>query len=220
MKIKTQYISPISLWLVVRKRFLDTGLFIEPAWVGDSEAQGPVIFTSRILAAVYVHMRNKYHGQDDSNNWRVMPLQAFDLMGHARECGCDSTLWCMMAFGVVFEDANSMVVSLGAPRIRYVPHKFTLSTGNDKVTFSFNQWIFDFIRDEFKSIGLPRYEQQLEALDEMDDVTFERVNICREPTEQEEGEGIWGVYDPDAGVWVSGEEVISTHGEHPGHVIH
>jgi len=220
MKIKTEYISPMSLWLVVRKRFLSTGLFIEPAWIGHSEATGPVIFTSRILAAVYAHMRNKYHGNDDSDNWRVMPLQEFDLLDHIRQC--DDTLWCMMAF----EDASSMVVQLGAPRIRYVPLKLTLTTDSDEITFSFNQWVFDFIRDEFKSIGLPGYEQRLEVMDEMDAATFaltlkyavERVNVCREPVEPEKN--IWGVYDSDAGMWISSKKLICPHFVHQESIIH
>ncbi len=223
-KVKTQYIAPLSLWLVVRKRFTSTGHFIEPARVSDAEAQGPVIFTSHILAAVYAYMRNKYHGTDDTNNWRVIPLQEFDLLEHAR--GCDGTLWCMMAFGAVFEDSNSMIVKTGAPRMRYVPLKFTPPTDPDEITFSFNQWVFDFIRDEFKSIGLRDYEQRLEAVDEMDDATLaltfkyaiERVNVCREPTEREES--LWGVYDPDGGMWVCGDEVVCTHAGHAGHHIH
>lgn len=32
VKIKTQYIAPLSLWVVVRRRVLKSGPFIEPAW--------------------------------------------------------------------------------------------------------------------------------------------------------------------------------------------
>ena len=60
MTIKTQYIAPHSLWLVVRERVTGTGLFVEPAWVGDRTQNGLVIFTSHILAVVYAHIRNKY----------------------------------------------------------------------------------------------------------------------------------------------------------------
>jgi hypothetical protein len=224
MTVKTQYIAPVSLWLVVRKRFTSTGLFVEPAWVGDGTQNGPAIFTSHILAVVYAHMRNKYHGNDDSNNWQVMPLQEFDLLAHVREC--DGTLWCMMTFGAVLEDENSLIVKTGAPRIRYVPLKFAPPTGAEEITLSFNQWVFDFIRDEFRSIGLPDYEKQLEVVDEMDDATLaltckyaiERINVCRNPSEREEN--LWGVYSPDAGMWVCGEETISVHAEHPGHQLH
>ncbi|VVD31773.1 hypothetical protein [Paraburkholderia dioscoreae] len=224
MTIKTQYIAPVSLWLVVRKRFTGTGLFIEPAWVGDGTQNGPVIFTSHILAAVYAHMRNKYHSNDDSDNWRVMSLQAFDLLEHVRDCG--GKLWCMMAFAAVLEDASSLIVKTGAPRIRYVPLGFESPKDTEIVTFSFDQWVFDYMRDEFRSIGLPDYEMQLEVVDEMDDATLaltlkyatERINVCREPSERKAS--LWGVYDPDAGVWVSAEETDRKPAKHTAHQLH
>lgn len=46
----------------------------------------------------------------------------------------------MMAFAITFEDEDSMIVSTGAPRLRHV-----------------NQWAFDFLREEFESIGLRDY---------------------------------------------------------------
>jgi hypothetical protein len=224
MKVKTEYISPVSLWLVVRKRYKSTGLFIEPAWVGCEDAKGPVIFTSRILAAVYADMRNKFYQQGDSNNWRIIPLQEFDLLKHARDCGGE--LWCMMTFGLVMEDATSIIVATGAPRVRYVPFHFQPPTDTDDITFLFNQWVFEFIRDEFKSIGLPTHEARLEAVDEMDDATFtqtlknaiERVNVCRKPTKRDSS--FWGAYCPNVGMWVSGEEVAWTHAGQLGQIVH
>lgn len=103
--VKTQYIAPMSLWLVVRKRFLDTGLFIEPAWVGSGEKWGPVVFVSRVLAESYANLRNKYHGPDDSDTWKVVALQDFDLLDHAR--GVDGPLYCMMAFGFSMRAVDS-----------------------------------------------------------------------------------------------------------------
>ncbi|MBN3762365.1 hypothetical protein [Burkholderia sp. Ac-20365] len=224
MKVKTQYIAPVSLWLVIRKRFSSTGLFIEPAWIGDGTQNGPLLFTSHILAAVYAHMRNKYHGNDDSDNWRVMSLQEFDLLGHVQ--GCGGKLWCMMAFAAVLEDTNSLIVKTGAPRIRYVPLEFTPSKGAAAITISFPQWVFDFIRDEFRSIGLPDYFAQLEVVDEMGDATLaltckhavECINVCRVPSEHEQS--LWGVYDPDGGVWVSRGESVLAQGENPRHLLH
>ena len=215
MKVKTQYIAPVSLWLVVRKRFSSAGLFIEPAWIGNGKQNGPLIFTSRLLAAFYAHTRNKYHQKDDSNNWRVLSLQEFDLMQHVRDC--DGELWCMMGFGVTLEEPGSIIVATGVPRTRYTPLRFAPSTDNDEVTFLFNQWVFDFIRDEYKSIGLPKYEAELEAMDELSDEDFaatlkraiERAGVCREPSERDEV--LWGVYSPIHGAWISGEELPCTH---------
>ncbi|WP_028220441.1 hypothetical protein [Paraburkholderia oxyphila] len=210
MKIKTQYIAPLSLWLVVRKRFSSNGLFVEPAWIGNGKQNGPLIFTSRILASFYAHVRNKYHQKDDSDNWRVIPMHEFDLLQHVRDC--DGELWCMMGFGVTLEEPGSIIVTTGAPRTRYAPLYFAPPTDNDDVTLLFSQWVFDFIADEFKSIGLPKYDEELESIDEMDDATFAatlntaigRANICREPTARDRA--LWGVYSPLRDAWISGED--------------
>jgi hypothetical protein len=136
--MKTQYIAPVSLWVVIRKRFLETGLFIEPAWVGSPKENmaGPAIFASRVLAEAYAYLRNTYHGKDDSNSWRAIPLQEFDLSQHAH--GINGPLYCMMAFGFSMEDSDS-VICITAPRIRYVPLPFRISKDAEGVTFSFDQ---------------------------------------------------------------------------------
>lgn len=210
MKIKTQYISPVSLWVVVRRRVLPSGLFIEPAWSGAPEdgMSGPVIFVSRLLAHAYAYLRNQHHGADDSNNWKAIPLQDFDLLEHAHSI--DGPLNCMMAFGFSMETSTA-VVFLGAPRIRLVPLPFNVPKDVEGVTFSFNQWVFDFMCGEWKALGLPNHEQELEATDELDDTTFDRLlqtaiallEVCREPS----GEiGPWAVFSTRQETWVAGHE--------------
>lgn len=209
MSQKTEYIAQLSLWVVVRKRFLDTGLFVEPAWVGNAqERSGPVIFVSRLLAELYAHLRNTYHGRDDSNNWRAIALSEFDLLEHAH--GVDGPLHCMMAFGFSMEDADN-VVCITAPRIRYVPLTFNVSADAAAITFSFNQWVFDFARDEWASIGLLNYESELERVDELDDISFRRIfqtavarlGVCRNPSN---GQGIWGTFSVQRDMWLTGDE--------------
>ena len=211
MQTRTQYIADLSLWLVVRKRFTETGRFIEPAWVGDGVENGPVLFTSRMLAAVYAYMRNKYHGEDDSASWQVMPLQAFDLLEHARTC-CDGTIHCMMAFGLPMEDAGSIIVKTGAPRLRYRPHPFTPPADAEALTFSFHRRFFEWLRGEFRAIGFRDYEADFERVDEMDEAAFNaalktaiaRVNVCREPTDGRSA--LWGAFCATREIWISGTE--------------
>lgn len=210
MKIKTQYIAPVSLWVVVRRRVLPSGLFIEPAWSGSPEdgMSGPVIFVSRLLAHAYAYLRNQHHDVDDSNNWKAIPLQDFDLLEHAH--GVDGPLNCMMAFGFSMETPIA-VVFLGAPRIRLVPLPFNVPKDAEGVTFSFNQRVFDFMHGEWKALGLPDYEQELEATDELDDTTFERLlqiamaqlDVCREPSGET---GPWAVFSTRQETWVAGHE--------------
>lgn len=210
MQNKTEYISPVSLWLVVRKVFHHKGLFVEPAWAGDAELSGPAIFVSRMLAEVYAQLRNTYYAKDDSNNWKVIPLHEFNLLEHAH--GIDGPMNCMMTFGFGMEDAES-VICIHCPRLRMVPLPFTIPREIEGITFSFNQGTFDFMREEWASIGLPEFEKELESTDEMDAATFDRwfqtatarLKVCRAPVMGHEGP--WAVFSMLRDMWVTGNEI-------------
>jgi hypothetical protein len=210
MQNKTEYIALVSLWLVVRKKFQQKGLFIEPAWAGDAELSGPAIFVSRILAEVYAHLRNKYYDKDDSNNWKVIPLHDFNLLEHAH--GIDGPMNCMMTFGFAMEDAES-VICIHCPRLRMVPLPFTIRREIEALTFSFNQCAFDFMQEEWASIGLPEFEKELESTDEMDAATFDpwlqvamaSLKVCRAPVVGSEGP--WAVFSMQRGMWMAGDEM-------------
>ncbi|MGV8920090.1 MAG: hypothetical protein ACOH2R_20175 [Pseudomonas sp.] len=212
MNGKTEYLAPVSLWLVTRKKFLaDGSIFIEPAWVGSEKPddQGPIIFTSRMLAEVYAQMRNKYHKTDDSGHWKIIPLSEFDLLDHAHRL--PGTLNCMMAFGFSMSDMGSIIVASGAPRVRYVPLPFDISKDACGITFSFNQWAFDFINDECKTIGVKEFEQDMEAANDMNKPSFERaadvaiasINVCRNPSRGESS--LWGTFSVRSEKWVNGD---------------
>ncbi|WP_141685068.1 hypothetical protein [Burkholderia stabilis] len=210
VKVKTQYIAPLSLWVVVRRRVLDSGPFIEPAWTGSTVEgiSGPVVFVSRLLAHMHAYLRNEYHSDDDSGHWKAIPLQDFDLFDHAK--GIDGPLCCMMAFGFAMETETD-VICVHAPRVRYVPLPFNIPEGAEGVTFSFNQWAFDFMRDEWKALGLRHYEGELEAADELDDGGFDRLyqtavarlGVCREPSGRP---GPWAVFSTQDDTWIAGYE--------------
>jgi hypothetical protein len=213
MSRKTEYIAPVTLWLTTRKRFLSDGsLFIEPAWVGSDkpDEQGPVIFTSRMLAEIYAHMRNTYHSPDDSGNWKAIPLSEFDLLDHSHRL--PGKLNCMMAFGFSLADQESLIVATAAPRIRYIPLAFDLPKEASALTFSFNQWVFNFIRKEYRAIGFNEFEQDMEAADEMDKPDFDRaskvaiasIKVCRKPTPDKDS--WWGLYSVRSDKWVIGHE--------------
>lgn len=173
----------------MRRRVLDSGPFVEPAWTGSPQdgVAGPVVFVSRLLAHIYAYLRNEYHSDDDSGHWKAILLQDFDLFDHAK--GIGGPLCCMMVFGFSMETETD-VVCVRAPRVRYVPLPFNIPEGAEGVTFSFNQWAFDFMRDEWKALGLRHYEGELEAVDELDDGGFDRLyqtavaqlGVCREPS--------------------------------------
>ncbi|BCM12955.1 hypothetical protein MAFF241648_21450 [Ralstonia solanacearum] len=205
----TEYIAPLSLWLVVRKRFFKSGVFVEPAWTGSHEpkVQGPVLFVSRVHAEVYAYMRNKYHSKDDSGNWRVISLQDFDLLEHAH--GIDGKLYCQMAFGFTMADEHSMLVATGAPRVRYVPLPFDIPKDEKRITFSFNQWAFDFMNEEWASIGSSELEKSLAHVDEMTETdafrvakeAIAKIDVSRTNTDAE----LWGAYDCIKESWVVGD---------------
>jgi len=206
----TEYIAPLSLWLVVRKRFYKSGVFVEPAWTGSHEpnVQGPVLFVSRVHAEVYAYMRNKYHSKDDSGNWKVISLQDFDLVEHAH--GIKGKLNCQLAFGFTMADQGSILVATGAPRVRYVPLPFDIPKEERQVTFSFNQWAFDFMNEEWSSIGGSGFEKSLAHVDSLSEdeaskvfkVAIAKLNVSRE----EPTDSLWGIYDSVKEMWVVGSE--------------
>lgn len=69
-------------------------------------------------------------------------------------------------------DASSALTEFSA-----VPawNPFSVSGETEGITFSFNQWAFDFIRTEWTDLGLPDFEKELDSTDELDDVSFERL---------------------------------------------
>lgn len=81
-------------------------------------------------------MRSTCHSEDDSDNWRVLPLQQFYLSEHGRVC--PRSFWCLMAFAITFEDEDSMIVRSGAARLRHVPLKFDSPVNDRSLTFHFN----------------------------------------------------------------------------------
>ena len=207
MSNKTEYIAPFTLWLVVRKRFRSDGLFVEPAWVGDAECSGPVVFASRIHAHVYATLRNTYHQKDDSNNWNAIPLHEFDLLDHVR--ALDGRVNCQMAFGFCTDATGALIVAKGAPRLRYANMPFEIPNDMDAVTFNFNQWVFDFMREEWASNGASSIEHTFDQIDGLDAAAFSRVaavavanaRITRDGTNQER----WTAYHPGLEQWVSAE---------------
>lgn len=211
MENKTEYIAPFSLWLVVRKRFSARGLFVEPAWVGADGESGPAMFVSRILAEVYAHLRNKHYGGDDSDNWKVIPLHDFDLLEYAR--GIDGPLYCMLAFGFAMEDAKT-VICINCPCLRMITSPYNLPEDAKATTFLFNQAMFDFMREEWASIGLPHFEKELEATDELDASSFDRwlqtaiasLKVCRSPAA--DNDGPWAVFSVQRGMWVADRAVL------------
>lgn len=203
--MSTDYISPLSLWVVVRRHYCRDGTrFVEPAWVGSGEHTGPAVFVSRLHAHIYAALRNRYHTRDDTNNWQCIPLSAFDLRGHVRDLGGE--LNCEMTFGFATDAAGALILVSGAPRLRFVELSFGIDAAFDDVTFNFNQWVFDFMRAEWTSIGAPAFEASLDCVESMDDITFARTldaalasaTLCHVEPYRE----YWTAYDASTASWI------------------
>ncbi|KAB0648490.1 hypothetical protein [Burkholderia diffusa] len=155
---------------------------------------------------MYAYLRNEYHSDEDGAHWKAIRLQDFDLLDHAN--GIDSPLYCMMAYGFAMETPTD-VICVHAPRIRYVLLPFNIPENTGRVTFSFNQWAFDFMRDEWQALGLQGYERELEAADELNETGFDRLlqtavarlGVCRAPTDKV---GPWAVFSTQSDTWISG----------------
>ncbi|HUA80073.1 MAG TPA: hypothetical protein VL997_06860, partial [Dyella sp.] len=153
---------------------------------------------------------NKHYGEDESSNWRVIPLQAFDLLEHAR--GTDGPMQCMLAFGFAMQDAETVICS-NCPRLRMVSFPYSVRRDAQTVTFSFHPSIFDLMEEEWASIGLPHFAKELHCTDELDAASFDRLlqtaigslKVCRTP--ETDGDGLWAVFSMQRGQWISGSNM-------------
>lgn len=201
----TTYLAPFSLWLCVRRHYCRDGtLFVEPAWIGSGEHMGPALFVSRLHAHIYAALRNRYHPDDDDSNWLCTPLHAFGLREHIRDMG--GTVNCEMVFGFATDADGALILVDGTPCMRFHELGFELGEHVTETSFSFDQWVFEFMRAEWASIGAWSYEATFDRIDGLDDIALARMlDAALAKTAWKHGmddSSHWAVYDPGAGRWI------------------
>ncbi|WP_156117622.1 hypothetical protein [Collimonas arenae] len=181
----------------------------EPTWVGGDSRSGPLLFLSPVDAEIFRLRRNSKIDRDDpteTDNWKRISLNKFDLFQHVMDC--NGTLECNLAFGLSATLRGEIIAPKGTPRMIYAPIPFTLPKGSPRTTFSFNGWVLDFIRDQWKIIGATNYAEQLDDLNALDSSTISA--IAKEAmsqvsfTRSESDDTDWGVFLPDTMQWRMG----------------
>lgn len=195
--------------LVVRTiRRGDDSNWTEPTWGGATERSGPLLFVSPIDAEIFRILRSSRESDDprESNNWRRIALSKFDLYQHVVDC--DGQLECMLSLGFSTTLEGEVLTPTGAPRTVHVPMPFTVPEGSPRPTFSFNGWIFDFMREQWKIIGATNYADQLEDLNLLDSETVNALakEIINQVSFTKHVPDItdWGVFLPDVKQWKTG----------------
>jgi len=207
----TDYLSPFTLWLCVRgPQRADGTSSVELAWPDDDPEGGPLMFVSRLHAELYATLRNREHDREDSEDgeaadiWQCVPLQSFPLREYIRTLG--GTINCELAYGFMSDETGALVIADGAPRARFLELSFDVGDEIDDPMFGFNLWAFEFMRDEWASIGAAQVFKTFDRIDEMAHAPFARVldaALARTTITHDEPEvDHWSVYDPSAGRWI------------------
>ena len=139
--------------------------------------------------------------------WRRLQLSQIDLAQMLQDMGGE--MYCQMVFGFAATPHGALALRDGYLRPMFVPLHFELNKqeGNS-ITFSFNKWVFDFMRDQWRIIGATDYPEQLERLSEGEDHAIcqlaDAAWRCAVTTMVKQGSDDWGVYMPGANVWKYG----------------
>jgi hypothetical protein len=210
---KTDYLAPVSLWLVIRDH---PGNVIEAAATGCGShdhgqgvdcGSGPILFTSRIHAEVYAHVRNTYHLEGDTDGWRVVSLLDYNLREHVRVRG--GTLRCMIAFGFSTNESGALLVKFGSLSVLNTMETFSIDNEETgKIVFSFVKPL-EPVLAEWAAMGLHAFNDELRELDSRDE-----AGIAQAVTHAIAQTGIehagfasrsWGVYCPVRARWFVAE---------------
>ena len=96
------------------------------------------------------------------------PLSSFNLLDHVK--ALDDHLSCQVVFGFGASTSHELEKRIGlpCPILVSVPFEVELDTP-PPVTFQFNAWIFEFIREQWALVGSEGYTDQVESMNVADD---------------------------------------------------
>lgn len=201
-KVVTAYLSDFRLWVLVRA--LPKGGH-ETSWCKTHDSDGPAVFVSALDAEIY---RLNLHNRGDKN-WRRCPLEAIDLAQMAANFG--GRIVCQMVFGFSANLSGQLTLRDGNLRPLCVPLPFDLGSGPIRpVTFSFDQWVFDFMRAQWEIIDASDYPGMLERTNDLDDATLteqalQALSVAPTTGEWEQG-GDWAIFSPTPMRWHFGPQ--------------
>jgi len=204
--MSTDYIAPFALWIVVRRiQRRDGSCGVEPAWVGRGKHGGLAIFVSRLHAYVYAALRNIHRAHDDADDWRCIPLHAFDLQGHGLDT--HGPLNCAMTFAFACDSTGALIITKGAPCLCFVEVTFDLPNLDADMVFNFSQGVFEVMREQWARVGAYGYPESIDRTAAMDDLTFAyalgvALDVASLTRTEPDGDH-WTVYDAETVRWIS-----------------
>jgi hypothetical protein len=214
MKILTRYISDFELTTLIRPGPKGAGDdHWEPLWMKGRNDGGLAIFVSALDAEIY---RQAEIAAGGDRNWRRIPLAHVDLLQVAAQGG---TLVCQMIFGFSAALPGSLATRAGSPRTRLVPMAFDVSLNPpSSATFNFEGWVFDYIREQWATVGAGQHADRIESINrESDAYLVNTADSALNRIARVEAPGrphAWCVYSPDAGSWLFGHDQVPQ----PGHL--
>lgn len=197
----TDYLADFELTTLVRPIILANGAgWREPMWFQGGDERGLAIFVSALDAEIY----RRFAIANGSSGWLRLPLSRFDLLDHVKALG--GRLSCQVVFGFGASTSRELDTRDGLPRplLVSVPFEVELDTP-PPVTFQFNAWIFDFIREQWALVGPEGYAAQVESMNVANDAQLlaaaesAQQGVRARSAAGEEHD--WCLYAPEAGTW-------------------
>ena len=113
------------------------------------------------------------------------------------------------SIALMIAQPNSLLVADGAPRVRFLELSFEVDDDIDDPLFGFNQWAFEFMREEWSGIGASSLQATFDWIDEsadgalahLVDTALSRATLTRHGSDSEH----WSVYEPCAGRWIGAQ---------------
>lgn len=198
----TDYYADFELTTLVRRAEFASGKeWCEPLWFKSGCESGLAVFVSALDAEIYRLAAAK----QGHIGWERLPLSNFDLLAHIKEMG--GSLSCRIVFG--FGASLSRELSAGtsgAPRPLLVPALFEVGPAADRpISFQFEAWIFEFMRQQWSLIGPEDYPAQVEAMNtscdsELSQAAAQAINsiVLHEATDTDHD---WCLFSPSTASW-------------------
>jgi hypothetical protein len=209
MNIMTKYISDFELTTLVRPspQAGEDGRW-EPLWMKGRDDSGLAIFVSALDAEIY---RQAEIAAGGDREWRRVPLAHVDLLDQVAVQG--GMLVCQMIFGFSAASPGNLATRGGSPRTRLVPMAFDVAINPaSSATFSFDGWVFDYIREQWAIVGAKQHADRIESINRESDAylvnTADNALNCITRVDAPGQPRAWCVYSPDAGGWLFGPDQV------------
>jgi hypothetical protein len=202
----TRYLADFQLTTLVRpESYADGTKGWEPLWFQAGDTSGLAVFVSALDAEIY----RQQAMADGRVGWSRVALDRFDLLAHIRSL--DGMLYCQMVIGFVASMSGGLALREGLPRPRLVPLPFELSVDTPApVTFHFNVWVFNFMREQWALVGAKNYAEQVESMNAASNAelaataTHALRSVTHTNTTDDDHD--WCIYEPQTGAWIFGPD--------------